>query len=273
MTGTAKGLTDVDDERARSTTRDVAMRRARIRELLTSRSSATTAEIAKHVGVSEITVRRDLEALSRAGVIDRVHGGARIAASRPVVEENFSSRQQRHLEEKTRIGAAMARQIPDQSSIAMNDGTTVMQVGLALRESGKRCTVTTNALNVAVSLIDSANLEIHVLGGLMRRSSYGTYSPIDHSLPSMNFDLAVLGAESLDVHDGVHLDHEFDAVIARRMMERASKVAVVADGSKWSRSGRLRLAPWDEIDLLVTTSCPPDAKIELAKLGVDVVVI
>lgn len=260
------------DRGARSTTRDVAMRQARVRELLSSRSSATTAEIAAHVGVSAITVRRDLDALSRAGVIDRVHGGARIAASRPVVEENFSSRQQRHLEEKTRIGTAMAQRIPDASSIAMNDGTTVMQVGLALRESGKRCTLTTNALNVAVSLIDSANLEIHVLGGLMRRSSYGTYSPIDRSLPSMHFDLAVLGAESLDVYDGVHLDHEFDAVIARRMMERATKVAIVADGSKWSRSGRLQLADWDEIDLLITTSCTPEARAELERRGVDVVV-
>lgn len=257
----------------RSSRDAVEMRRARVRELLAARGTATTGEVAAHLGVSEITVRRDLEALARAGVVERVHGGARIAASRPVVEENFASRLLRNLEDKARVGVAAAALVPEGSSIAVNDGTTVMQLAHALLEAGTRCTVTTNALNVALALIDSEDLEIHVLGGLMRRSSYGTYSPIDHSLPSMHFDLAILGAESLDVTEGVHLDHEFDAVIARRMMDRASRVVVVADGSKWPRSGRLRLAGWDEVDVLVTTSCTAEARRALEAQEVEVLVV
>lgn len=147
-----------------------------------------------------------------------------------------------------------------------------MQVALAIRNSGPECSVTTNALNVAMALSDGDRLSVNALGGVVRRVSYGTYSPSADFLDGMKFDLAILGAESLNLTEGVYLDHEFDMVTARRMMAHSARVAVVADASKWFRLGRRLMATWEEVDVLVTSSCPRDTQLALERLGVEVIV-
>lgn len=246
-------------------------RQARIQEYLSNRESATTRQIAEHVGISAITIRRDLHALEEQGVVDRFHGGARLAARRPEAEENFSARQRRNSEDKVRIGGCAAKLVRPGDSLVMNDGTTVMQAALAIRNMGIECSVTTNALNVAMALSDGDRLSVNVLGGVVRRVSYGTYSPAEDFLDGMNFDLAILGAESLNLEEGVYLDHEFDMVTARRMMAHSASVVVVADGTKWFRLGRRLMATWEEVDVLVTSSCPPETQTALESLGVEVI--
>jgi DeoR/GlpR family transcriptional regulator of sugar metabolism len=246
-------------------------RQAMIRDYLTGRKAVTTHELAKHVGVSAVTLRRDLGVLEELGVIERVHGGARLAAPRPEVEEQFSVREHRNPDAKAWIGRCVAALVEEGESLAMNDGTTVMQVARAILDAETGCSVTTNALNVALVLSDGDRLDVTVLGGLLRRSSFGTYSPVDDGLVGISFDTAILGIESMDLDDGVHLDHQFDLVIARRMMARAARVVIVADSSKWSRRGRVRLAAWDDVDILVTDSCPPESRATLSRRGVEVV--
>lgn len=247
-------------------------RHDRIRDYLSHCGSATTHQIAKHVGISPITIRRDLQLLQEQGVVDRFHGGARLAPPRPEAEENFSARQRRSASDKVRIGALAATLVRPGDSLVMNDGTTVMQVALAIRSSGRECSVATNALNVALALSEGDKLSVNALGGLVRSVSYGTYSPSEDFLSGMKFDLAILGAEALDVDEGVYLDNEFDIVTARRMIGRSARVAVVADASKWLRRGRRLMATWEEVDVLVTSTCPPATRAALEKLGVEVMV-
>jgi DeoR family transcriptional regulator of aga operon len=250
----------------------IEARRGRIREYLSNRESATTHQIATHVGISAITIRRDLQLLQEQGVVDRFHGGARLTPPRPEAEENFSARQRRSASDKVRIGALAATLVRPGDSLVMNDGTTVMQAALAIRDSGRECSVATNALNVALALSDGDKLSVNALGGLVRRVSYGTYSPSEDFLSGMKFDLVILGAEALDVDEGVYLDNDFDIVTARRMIARSERVAVIADGSKWLRRGRRLMATWKEVDVLVTSSCPPATQAALEKLAVEVMV-
>ncbi|CAN5180552.1 DeoR family transcriptional regulator [soil metagenome] len=246
-------------------------RHQKLREYLAGRVAATTGELAEHLGTSPVTIRRDLHMLEQLGVVERIHGGARLSAARPEVEEKFSVREHRNPAAKSRIGACVASLIQPGESITMNDGTTVMQVAQSLVELGTPCAATTNALNVALAMSDGDRIDVTVLGGLLRRASFGTYSPADDATSAINFDTAIIGVEAMDIDGGVYLDHQFDLAVARRMMSRSARVIIVADQTKWRR-GRIHLAGWEDIDALVTDVSPPEIGVALKEQNVALIV-
>lgn len=225
-------------------------RQQKLREYLAGKVAVSTGELADHVGTSAVTIRRDLHALEQQGIVERIHGGARLAAARPEVQERFSVREQRNPSAKAAIGRCASALIQPGESIALNDGTTVMQVAQSLVRRGTACSATTNALNVALAMSAGDRVDVTVLGGLLRRSSFGTYSATEDSTAATNFDTAILGVEAMDA-GGVYLDHQFDLAIAQRMIARSARVIIVADSTKWGR-GRHFFATWDRIDLLIT---------------------
>ncbi|PFG31180.1 DeoR/GlpR family DNA-binding transcription regulator [Paramicrobacterium agarici] len=230
-------------------------RHERIREYMASRAFVNIHELAIAAGTSEVTVRRDLRALEQRGVVVREHGGARLADDLTEAQERFTSRELRNPHGKSEIGQRAVSLIDRGEHVAMNDGTTVMQVAMALESRREPATVTTNALNVALRLSESDSIDVYVLGGLVRRASYGTYQPDSSVIDRLHFDTAVLGVESMSKR-GVTVDHPFDLAIAQAMIRQADRVVIVADESKWRRKGRMELATWDEIDVLVTDSAP-----------------
>lgn len=233
----------------------VAVRQARIIDLLTENGELHVADLAVDVGVSEITVRRDLRKLAARGAIKRSHGGATSAPPRLVVEELFSEREFKRPDAKQAIGLAAAGLLTDARAIVMNDGTTVMRVALELAASPLQRAVTTNACNVAVALASGTSIEVSLEGGIMRRSSFATFSP-EESQGGGRFEAAVLGVEALGA-DGIYLGHQFDDAMARRFITRSARVMIVADSSKWSVRGRYKTADWDAITDLVTDALPP----------------
>lgn len=245
-------------------------RHERIREYLGERTFVSTHDLAQAVDTSEVTLRRDLRYLEQLGIVVREHGGARLVVDRLAAEERFAARELRNPESKAQIGHQVAAMIEHGEHVAMNDGTTIMQVALAIRATGVQITATTNALNIAATLSDSSTVDVYALGGLVRRASFGTYSPSADALDGQRFDTAVLGIESMSL-DGIALDHPFDLAIARAMIERSERVVIAADASKWHRRGRMDLAGWDAIDVLVTDTCPQNLRSSLAELGVQVI--
>lgn len=244
-------------------------RHMRLREILGDGAFMTTQELAEAAGVSEVTLRRDLRLLEQRGSVVREHGGARLAVGRLEAEANFAAREVRNPEAKVAIGQRASELVTPGEHVALNDGTTVMQVATALLGADARVTVTTNALNVAVQLSEGNEVDVYVIGGLVRRASFGTYLPAAGALSGHRFDTAVLGIESMDP-SGIALDHPFDVDIARAMIDRSQRVVVVADQSKWERRGRLELTGWEEIDILVTDHCPAHVAGSLHKAGVEV---
>ncbi|MFD5663007.1 DeoR/GlpR family DNA-binding transcription regulator [Streptomyces hirsutus] len=245
------------------------VRHGRLREILGDGGFMSTYELARAAGVSEVTLRRDLRLLEQMGVVVREHGGARLAAGRLEAAERFATRELRNPDAKTAIGRRASELVGPGEHIAFNDGTTVMQVANALLAAGTRVTVTTNALNVAMNLSEGSDIDVYVLGGLVRRASFGTYLPAQGALAGQRFDTAILGIESMD-ENGIALDHAFDIDIARAMIDRSQRVIVVADGSKCERRGRLELTGWEEIDVLITDFCPDHLVGPLRRAGVEV---
>jgi DeoR/GlpR family transcriptional regulator of sugar metabolism len=238
-------------------TRMPAERRRSIEAVLVRRGLVGTQELAELTGVSTVTLRRDLEALTKEGVIERTRGGARLLARRAELDEIFATRERLLPDEKRRIGLATVSCLRPGEVLGMNDGSTVMQVAREIVDSRIELMVATNALNVALVLLESEALHVTVVGGLLRRASFGTYSPMDDSIASVRFDSVVLGIAGMDAEAGIAMHHPFDMIFARRLVDRANRVIVVADSTKWSAGGYAHVAGWDEVDLLVTDSVPP----------------
>lgn len=244
-------------------------RHERIRDYMASRTFVNTHELAIAAGTSEVTIRRDLRALEHLGLVIRDHGGARLAEDLPEAQERFASREFRSSEAKAAIGKVAASLIERGEHVAMNDGTTVMQVAVALDAQQQPATVTTNALNVALRLSESESIDVYALGGLVRRASYGTYAPDGSTLDRMHFDTAVIGIESMSER-GITVNHPFDLAIAQSMIKQADRVVVVADGAKWQTRGRIEITKWDAVDLLISDVPPTgDALKALSAAGVE----
>ena len=236
-----------------------AQRHRRIEEVLAQRGIVGTEELAQLTGVSSVTLRRDLETLMAAGVLERTRGGAKLVEPRHELDEAFATRERLLTDEKRRIGVATISCLRTGDALGMNDGSTIMQLARRIVDSRIEVTVATNALNVALTLLESEFVEVTVVGGLLRRASFGTYSPTEDELASVHFDTVVLGIAGMDPKTGIAVNHPFDRVFARRLIERADRVIVVADSTKWTAGGYARVAGWGEVDILVTDAPPPRA--------------
>ncbi|WP_166869516.1 DeoR/GlpR family DNA-binding transcription regulator [Salinibacterium sp. ZJ70] len=241
-----------------------------IAELLRDREFATTPELAQAVGVSEVTLRRDLRHLEQTGMLVRQHGGAQLA-NRIEAQSRFAERELLNADVKAAIGNAAAALIDIDEHVAFNDGSTVMRVAEALLDRNMPASVTTNALNIALTLSDSAFIDVWVLGGLVRRASFATFNAGADPFEGRRFDTAILGVESLD-SIGAALDHPYDLAVAKAMIDRAERVIVVADSSKWDRRGRVELCPWAEVDVLVTNEITPEQAARITDQGVSLVI-
>lgn len=249
-----------------------ANRRRLIAQAILEREVVSTLELARHAGVSPVTVRRDLLALERLGILERTRGGAKLLARPLEAEELFAAREQTSAGAKRAIGEAAAALVRDGESAGMNDGSTVMQVARHLVAADREVFVATNAINVALALLEGKRIEVTVIGGLLRRTSFGTVWPTEALMGALQFDTAILGVDSMNPESGMAMHHFLDAAVAERMMRQAARVIVVADGSKWARRGRAKLADWQAVDVLVTDECERGLHRQFEERGVEVVV-
>jgi DeoR/GlpR family transcriptional regulator of sugar metabolism len=250
---------------------DVDERHERIREHLGFRAFVSTHELAAVTGVSGVTVRRDLRVLEEHGVVVRDHGGARLAEDLSAAEERFAVRETLNTAAKVQIGTAVAGLIRRNERIALNDGTTIMQIALALSSAEIPVVVSTNALNVALRLAQSDNINVYLAGGFVRKVSFGTTPSTSPNPEPFDSDVAILGTNSLSL-EGIGMEHPADLAVAQAMIENTSRVIIAADHSKWHRPGRLLVATWDRVDVLVTDTAPSrQASDVLSSSGVEMI--
>jgi DeoR family transcriptional regulator, glycerol-3-phosphate regulon repressor len=238
--------------------------------LLRETGRVSVEELAARFDVSPQTIRRDLNELSDARLITRVHGGAIVASG----TENlaYDARKLVAQTHKRLIGQAAARLIADKSSLFINIGTTTEEVARAL--SGRSgLLVITNNLNVAAELYRNSAIELIVTGGHVRASDGGIVgaATVD-MIRQFRVDVAVVGISAID-EQGTLLDFDLrEAQVARAIIENARRVILATDSSKFTRSAPVRIATLADIDILVTDRLPSPAVAELcAAMEVEVV--
>jgi DeoR/GlpR family transcriptional regulator of sugar metabolism len=196
-------------------------------------------------------------------MLRRTRGGA--LAHNVAYELPLRYKNARHATEKVRIGKLAASLVGPGATIALNGGTTTIEVvrALATRSdlqssaSNQALTIVTNALNIANELVVRPRVKLVVTGGVARPQSYELIGPLaEPLLEGLAFDYAILGVDAVNSEEGASAHHEGEAEISRLMARRAATVVIVADASKLATRAFARVCPIDEIDVLVTDARP-----------------
>jgi len=233
-----------------------------ILEQVRSRGSVRVSELVDRLGVSDMTVRRDIAQLSRRGLVDRVHGGAASTDARSSDEPGFAAKSALQQAEKRAIGALAASLVTPGASVALSAGTTTVEVALALRDV-LDLTVVTNSPPVAEALHEPSRRDRTViLCGGIRTPSDALVGPVAvRSLESLHVDWLFLGVHGIARAAGLTTPNLVEGETDRALMAAASSVVVVADSTKWGVVGLSSIADLDDVDVLVTdTGLPDDAR-------------
>lgn len=241
-----------------------------ILDTIASDGQVMVGEAAERFGVSDMTVRRDLEELERQGLCRRVHGGAVSAVSRSY-EPAFAVRSEQSNDAKNRIGQDVADQLVQGETVFLDIGTSTLVVAEALR-GRQSLTIITPSLRIASLLADEANLRVILTGGVVRpgeRSLVGSMA--ETFLQQFFVDVAVLGVGGIDADAGLTEFNLDDAAIKRAAIGRARRIIVAADASKIGEVAFAGIAPASAVDVLVTDATLTHPSIApLMDAGIDV---
>jgi DeoR/GlpR family transcriptional regulator of sugar metabolism len=245
-----------------------------ILEQVRSNGGVRVSDLVESLGVSDMTVRRDIEALARRGLVARVHGGATSAATASVQELSFPLRSSYRAAEKEAIARAAAGLVEPGASVAVSGGTTTHAVAAELSKL-ENLTVVTNSLPVAELLHRQGTGTSVVLTGGERNPSDALVGPVAvGALRTLHVDWLFLGVHGVDARAGFTTTNLLEAETDRALIASARRVVVTADSSKWGIVGLSSIAPLDGVDVLVTDDGldPDAAQVARARLGRLVVV-
>ncbi|MBL8711196.1 MAG: DeoR/GlpR transcriptional regulator [Rhodospirillaceae bacterium] len=256
MTGqSTKAISERRGERIPPTQRD-----AILRDLVERRGFATVSDIAAELGVSEITVRRDLTRLEGQGLLLRTHGGA--VAAKPggadtvdLDEPSFDARRRRNGDAKERIGQAAAALVRPGATIGIDVGTTALEMA---RQLAPRADIKIFTNNVrAATLLADGPAAVYLPGGQLRAKELSIHGSIAvDQLQHYWLDQAFLGISGLT--DQGMFDYSLeDTEIKRVYIERAKQIVALCDSSKFGRLSMVRVGTLRELDILITEVAPP----------------
>lgn len=253
------------------------VRRQRILEAVAERGFARVAGLSAAFGVSDVTVRSDLDALERAGAIRRVHGGAVPVGTAGLFgrERSFEESLESSSEEKRRIADLATALVDPGSSVFVDVGTTTAAFARALtaREDLGDLTLVTNGLRIAWELeAGIPRNQVIVTGGTLRPLQHSLVAPLAAVIPErLHVDLAVIGCNGVDPVAGVTNVNLAEAELKRLMVRRAGRTVVLADGSKLGQVHLGQVAGLAEVDVLVTGAGADDAAVaDLARAGLAI---
>jgi len=246
-------------------------RKRKISQFIKENKKATVPELSKLFGVSESTIRRDLEELDEQGVIQRAHGGA-VVIERAAPEPPIIQRMTENKEEKRRIGRAAAQLVREGETVFLGSGTTTLEVARNLLERNN-LTVITNALNIANLFAANPNITVIVIGGLLRHSELSMIGHIaEQTLGELHADKVIMGIRAIDVEAGLTNDYLPETMTDRAIINFSSEVILVADHTKFGKVSTAYVAPVKQITTLVTDAEADSVLLSrLREMGIQVI--
>lgn len=240
-------------------------RRARITEHVRAHGAVSVADLVTLFGVSDMTIRRDLDVLAAEEAVVKVHGGAVVPPGRRAAEPGFEAKYTQRRAEKLAIAAAAAAMVQPRMSIALSGGTTASAVAERVL-SVPQLTVVTNSVRVSDQFQRQPRSDRTViLTGGIRTASDALVGPVaDAALRNLHTDIAFIGAHGISEHAGCTTPQVLEASTNRALMTAAEKTVVVSDSSKWGVVGVVGFADLEEIDtLIIDSALPAHAQSEL----------
>lgn len=248
-------------------------RRGRIATMVRQRGSVRVQELAELFQVTPVTIRTDLVQLEKDGLLVRDRGGAVATTPRSALVA-FDQRTSMHLAAKQRIGRAAAALVEPGDTILLDAGTTVVEMVRHLPQPGP-LTVVTNALNVGLELQALREARVILLGGTINYPTFGTLGPLaERSLEGLVVEKLFLAAETVDIGAGVTDSTIEIAEIKRAMVRAARQIILLADSSKWGRTGFIKVLPLSTVHTVVCDAGLSEAdRAGLERLGVRALIV
>jgi DeoR family transcriptional regulator, aga operon transcriptional repressor len=226
-------------------------RRRAILDILRQSKRVLVADLAEQFRTSQITIRKDLEALDRQGLIQRTHGGALPVQTSALLDPTLREKEKLHRKEKDRIAAAAAKMVEQGRCILLDSGTTTTAIARALRGIGG-LTVVTNAINIAAEL-DGTDIEVILTGGTLRKNSFSLVGPLaEQTLRQLSADILFLGVDGFDLKAGLFTPNLLEAQVNRAMVEVSRKTVAVCDSSKFGRRSLCNIMPASAVHHVIT---------------------
>ncbi|GAA5105455.1 DeoR/GlpR family DNA-binding transcription regulator [Nocardia iowensis] len=249
-------------------------------ELITSQGHADVDDTAKRLGVSSVTIRRDLNCLHERGLVWRTHGGAvdRTADRSGALQDAGSGQSSR----KRRIARVAADMVAAGATVGLNGGTTTLEVARAIAsrasrmpEDCRRVTIVTNAIAVAGESTVCGEVKLVVTGGMaLPDSTELTGSVTGDTLRQVDLDLAILGVDAFGIDIGARTRCAAESSIGRLMTTRARRVVIVADSPKLVAEAAALICPASAVhDLITDRDAPADLLRRFVDIGVAVYVV
>lgn len=237
--------------------------------LLQAHGRVSVADLSDRFGVSEVTIRVDLQALADQGSVVRTHGGA-ILAGYGIQELSLLRRRQRQVAEKARIAAAAAELVGDGEAIFLDSSSTTLAILPHIKQRYD-LTVVTNSLVVAQELLGFPRITVVMPGGTLH---HDTVSLIDAGgltiVERYNISKGFFGAHGLTLVDGFTDVSEAEARLKRSIVGMCRQVITLLDATKWGRAGVASFADAKDADILIADAAPEEMVSQMRALGVEV---
>ncbi|GAA0736634.1 DeoR/GlpR transcriptional regulator [Dactylosporangium roseum] len=250
-------------------------RQAAILDLVRRHGGVRVSQLVRQFGVSDMTVRRDLEALADRGLVDKVHGGATIAGPGSTEEPGFDAKSVRQRNEKAAIVERAVKLIEPHTAVALSAGTTTAALAAHLVDV-PGLTVVTNSIPVADTLYHAGRPDqTVVLTGGIRTPSDALAGPVaEAAIRSLNVDVLFLGVHGMSPRTGFTTPNLMEAGTNRLLVAAARRLVVLADHTKWEMVGIATITPLDEADILITdVGLATEARVQLAERVGELIVV
>jgi DeoR/GlpR family transcriptional regulator of sugar metabolism len=235
-----------------------AERQAKILQLIREKGFVKNEELASIFKVTQATIRRDLKALNEQNLIRLDHGGSYdvdflASGSEPLYETKVHVNK----EQKQMIGQAAVDLIKDNETIILDSGTTNSQIAHSLRNHHlENVTVVTCDIAVAHTLGSVKNINVIVLGGILRRSFYSLYGPYTElALRNIHANKVFLGVDAASMDVGISNIVLEEVPMKQLMIQNSDQVIMVADSTKFGINAPHKVCSWDDIDYVITDDC------------------
>lgn len=257
------------------TTKDLYLeeRRQEILRRVNQEERVSVAELSQQFGVSEVTIRSDLQALAERNLVVRTHGGA-LPSARSLYDLSLALRRQRQVQEKSRIGEAGAALVADGDAIFLDSSSTALAIAQHIRHH-RHLTVVTNSLAVAQDMLDAPGVTVVMVGGTLRRdtaSMVGTDGL--EMLRKFNIQKGFFGAHGISLAEGLTDVSADEAEVKRPLVAMCHQVVAVLDATKWGRVGLASFAHLEQVDCIISdVHAPADVVAQMRELGIEVILV
>lgn len=253
--------------------RNSAQRYKAILEELEKSSYVTVQDFSKALGVSEVTIRKDLKDLEGRNLLLRSHGGASPLSSL-ISDRHIDEKEKIMVDEKSRIAEAATRFVNKNDRIIIASGTTLLFFARKIPVT-EQLMVITPSVKVSLTLCYNPNVEIIQLGGDMRKSSasvIGTYS--EHFLEGLMCNKLFIGVDGIGIDFGLTTSNIGEAHLNQYMLNAAKEVIVLADSSKFGKQGFGKICDIERVHHIITDKNAPQNIIQLIRdKGIKVTVV